>query len=261
MDPKMTDPARLDGKTAIVTGGGTGIGAAVATVLARAGAFVVVSGRRPDPLAAVADAIGGQAEVCDICSATEVDRLVDTACSRTGRLDILVNNAGVPGPIAPVADVDIGAWRAALEINLFGTLNCLQSTARVMRDQSSGTIINMSSLMGVQGYPMRSAYCASKFALVGLTETMARELGPYNVRVNALLPGAVSGENMDRILEKRSRAEGRPMEDIVRENYTDPAALGRWVAPEEVGRAALYLASDLSSATTGETIKVDCGRF
>ena len=115
--------------------------------------------------------------------------------------------------------------------------------------------------MGVQGYPMRSAYVASKFALVGVTETMARELGKHNVRVNALLPGAVSGENMDGVLERRSLAEGRSVEEIARDNYTEVAALKRWVYPDEVARAALYLASDLSSAITGDKIKVDCGRF
>ena len=108
---------------------------------------------------------------------------------------------------------------------------------------------------------MRSAYVASKFALIGITETMARELGSSNVRVNALMPGAVSGENMDRVLARRAEAEGRPTEEIEQESYTDVAALKRWVSPEEVGRAALYYASDLSSAITGDKMKVDCGRF
>ena len=261
MTEATPDPARLDGKTAIVTGGGTGIGAAVAEVLAAAGAHVIVAGRRISPLQAVAERIGGEAVPCDIRDMAEVSALVETARAHNGRLDILVNNAGVPGPIAPVAETDMDEWRACMEINLFGSMNCLIAAARVMRDQASGSIINMSSLMGVQGYPMRSAYCASKFALVGITETMARELGPYGVRVNAILPGAVSGENMDRILAHRAAAEARPTEEIVRENYTDPAALKRWVDPLEVGRAARFLASDLSSATTGETIRVDCGRF
>ena len=130
-----------------------------------------------------------------------------------------------------------------------------------MIKQQSGSIINMSSLMGIQGYPMRSAYVASKFALIGITETMARELGPHNVRVNALMPGAVSGANMDRILQSRAASENRTVEKIERENYTDVAALKRWVDPEEVARAALFCASDLSSAVTGDKMKVCCGRF
>ncbi|RVT85219.1 SDR family oxidoreductase [Rhodobacteraceae bacterium CCMM004] len=261
MSHDTPDPARLDGRTALVTGGGTGIGAAVARALAQAGATVIVAGRRAVPIETVAREIGGRAAVCDVRDPAEAAAAVDLALTETGRLDVLVNNAGVPGPVAPVADVDMADWRACLEINLFGAMHCLQAAARAMRPQGSGAIVNMSSLMGVQGYPMRSAYCASKFALIGITETMARELGPHGIRVNALLPGAVSGDNMDAILARRAEAEGRTAAEIERENYTDPAALKRWVAPEEVARAALFLASDMSSATTGETIKVDCGRF
>ena len=119
----------------------------------------------------------------------------------------------------------------------------------------------MSALMGLKGYPMRSAYSASKFAVVGLTEAVARELGPSGVRVNALCPGAVSGELMERVIARRAEAEGRAPEDIVRQEYTDVSALRRWVAPAEVAACALFLASDASSSITGECIRTDCGRF
>ena len=257
----MSDPARLEGKLAIVTGGGSGIGEATAKVFSEAGATVVVIGRRSEPLEQVAKEIGGHAMVCDVSDQAQVRTMFAQALRITGRIDILLNNAGVAGPIAPVAKVDMEAWIQCMNINLMGAMFCLQEAARIMEAQKSGSIINMSSLMGIQGYPMRSAYVASKFALIGITETMARELGPLNVRVNALMPGAVSGENMDRILARRAEVEGRSTEEIERENYTDIAALKRWVSPEEVGRAALYYASDLSSAITGDKMKVDCGRF
>ena len=257
----MTDPARLDGKLAIVTGGGSGIGEATAHVFAQAGAMVVVTGRRLEPLQKVAADIGGHAIACDVSDQSQVVDMFAQAAKITGRVDVLLNNAGGPGPIAPVAEVDMAEWITCMNINLVGAMHCLQEAAKIMKAQKSGSIINMSSLMGIQGYPMRSAYVASKFALIGITETMARELGPDGVRVNALMPGAVSGANMDRILARRAEAEGRPAEEIERENYTDVAALKRWVAPEEVGRAALYYASDLSSAITGDKMKVDCGRF
>jgi len=257
----MSDPARLDGKLAIVTGGGSGIGEATAKVFSEAGATVVVTGRRPEPLERVAKEIGGHAMTCDVSDQAQVRTMFAQALQITGQINILLNNAGGPGPIAPVAEVDMDAWIQCMNTNLVGAMYCLQEAARIMGEQKSGSIINMSSLMGVQGYPMRSAYVASKFALIGITETMARELGPLNVRVNALMPGAVSGENMDRILARRVEAEGRLAEEIERENYTDVAALKRWVSPEEVGRAALYYASDLSSAITGDKMKVDCGRF
>lgn len=256
-----TDTCRLDGKLAIITGGGSGIGAATAKVFADAGAIVVVTGRRIEPLQKVAAEIGGYAIACDVSNHASVKQMFSKAHEITGKVDVLLNNAGGSGPIAPVAEVDMDAWIACMNINLVGAMYCLQEAAKIMRAQKSGSIINMSSLMGIQGYPMRSAYTASKFALIGITETMARELGSVNVRVNALMPGAVSGENMDRILQQRSEAEGRPVGDIERENYTDVAALKRWVTPEEVGRAALYYASDMSSAITGDKMKVDCGRF
>lgn len=255
------DKARLDGKLAIITGGGSGIGEATARIFAKAGATVVVTGRRIDPLTRVADAIGGHAIACDVSDQNDVRTLFEKALKITGRVDILLNNAGGPGPIAPVAEVDMSAWIQCMNINLVGAMYCLQEAAKIMTAQKAGSIINMSSLMGIQGYPMRSAYVASKFALIGITQTMARELGPVNVRVNALMPGAVSGENMDRILARRAEAEGRPAKLIEKENYTDVAALKRWVSPDEVGRAALYYASDLSSAITGDKMKVDCGRF
>lgn len=256
-----SDPSRLDGKLAIVTGGGSGIGEATARVFAEAGATVVVTGRRLAPIQRVATEIGGHAIACDVSDQAQVRAMFAEALQITGRVDVLLNNAGGPGPIAPVAEVDMDAWIGCMNINLIGAMYCLQEAAKIMAAQKSGSIINMSSLMGIQGYPMRSAYVASKFALIGITETMARELGPVGVRVNALMPGAVSGENMDRILARRAEAEGRPAAEIERQNYTDVAALKRWVAPEEVGRAALYYASDLSSAITGDKMKVDCGRF
>lgn len=251
----------LKGKVAIITGGGTGIGAACADMFADHGAHIVVSGRSLETISEVANRNKGTAIVCDVSKFEDVQSLFTKAQMINGNVDILINNAGIPGPVSPIAEVNVDQWRQCAEINLFGAMYCMREAARIMCEQKSGSIINMSSLMGIQGYPMRSAYSATKFALVGMTEAVAREVGPYNVRVNALLPGAVSGENMDRILAKRAEAEGRPATEIEKENYTDPAALKRWVAPEEVAKAALYYASDASNAVTGDKMKVDCGRF
>ncbi len=258
------DPALatgLAGKVAVVTGGGGGIGAACAHGLARAGCRVVVAGRAPEPLRATAKRIGGAAVCCDVTDAGQVAALFAEAAAITGRVDVLVNNAGVAGPIAPLAEVDLEQWRECIEVNLFGALHCLREAARIMTRQGSGSIINIASLMGVQGYPMRTAYCAGKFALVGITESLARELGPAGVRVNAVLPGAVAGANMDAILQARARREGRTVAEITEEHYTDPAALKRWVDPDEVARAVVFYAGELSSAITGDKMKVDCGRF
>jgi len=253
--------SELEGKVAIITGGGSGIGETCADVFAAHGAHVVVAGRNLESISAVANRNKGTAIVCDVSKFEDVQTLFTKALSITGKIDILINNAGIPGPVAPIAEVNIDQWRTCAEINLFGAMYCMREAARIMCEQGFGSIINMSSLMGIEGYPMRSAYSATKFALVGMTEAVAREVGPYNVRVNALLPGAVSGANMDRILERRAQAEGRSVDEIIKENYTDPAALKRWVAPEEVANAALFYASDASSAVTGDKMKVCCGRF
>jgi NAD(P)-dependent dehydrogenase (short-subunit alcohol dehydrogenase family) len=256
----MTDRA-LEGRTAIVTGGGTGIGKAIAETFAAAGAFVVVAGRGAATLEPVAEAIGGLAITCDVTRIAEVEALFARARAAGGRIDVVVNNAGQSGPVGDIADVDLEAWRDCIETNLFGAMHVLRCAAQAMRAQRGGSIINMSSRMGLHGYPMRTAYCATKFALIGMTEAVARELGPFGVRVNALCPGAVSGELMDRVIARRAAAEGRPADEIIREAYTDTAALRRWLSPEEVATAALFLASDASSAITGDRIKVDCGRF
>ena len=251
----------LSEKVAVVTGGGTGIGKATAIRFAASGAKVVVAGRRRATIDSVAQETGGVAIVADVTDEEQVAGLFAEAKARLGSVDVLFNNAGISGPIASLIEMDTASWDECVAINLRGAMLCMKYAGRVMSEQGSGSIINVSSLMGLRGYPMRSAYCATKFALIGMTEAFAHEVGSFGVRVNALCPGAVSGELMDRVIARRAEAEGRPAEDIVRENYTDPAALRKWVSPEEVADAALYLASDASSGITGDRLKVDAGRL
>jgi len=257
----MSGAGQLAGRTAIVTGAGTGIGRAIAETFAAAGAFVVCAGRSEATIAAVAARIGGLAIPCDVTDLAQVEALFARTTEARGRVDVFVNNAGQTGPVGALAEVDLAAWRDCVEVNLFGAMHGMRVAAQAMGAQRGGSIINMSSRMGLHGYPMRTAYSATKFALIGMTEALARELGPLGVRVNALCPGAVSGELMDRVIARRAAAEGRPPEEIIRRDYTDSAALRRWLSPEEVATAALFLASDAASAITGEAIKVDCGRF
>jgi NAD(P)-dependent dehydrogenase (short-subunit alcohol dehydrogenase family) len=251
----------LEGKVALVTGGGTGIGKAIALRLSEAGAHVIVAGRSLPPLSAVAREARGSAIAADVSREDDVTRLFASIVERHGRLDVLINNAGVSGPITPIASMDVALWDECIAVNLRGAMLCLKEAARIMTAQRSGSIVNMSSLMGLKGYPMRAAYCATKFALIGVTEAVAREVGPSGVRVNALCPGAVSGELMDRVVARRAAAENKPPEQIIAESYTSAAALQRWVDPEEVAEAALFLASDAGSSVTGDRVKVDAGRF
>jgi NAD(P)-dependent dehydrogenase (short-subunit alcohol dehydrogenase family) len=253
---------RLAGKVAVVTGAGTGIGKAIALKFAAEGARLVLAGRRRAPLDEVAGATGGLAVPTTVEDEASVAALFATCVARLGPPDVVVNNAGVTGPVAAVADLELAAFDETMAINVRGVILCLKHAIRAMRaGGKGGAIVNMSSLMGLKGYPMRSAYTASKFAVIGITQAVAHEVGPHGIRVNALCPGAVSGELMDRVIAARAKAEGRDPAEIVKASYTDVAAMRKWVDPEEVAEAALFLASDASSAITAEHIKVDAGRM
>jgi hypothetical protein len=253
---------RLAGRIAVVTGAGTGIGRAIALRFAQEGARLVLAGRRAAPLEAVARETAGLPIVTDVANEESVAQLFAACGARVGAPDILINNAGVTGPVAAAADLDMRDWDECVAINIRGVILCLKHAIRAMREAGKrGAIVNMSSLMGLKGYPQRSAYTATKFAVIGITQAVAQEVGRDGIRVNALCPGAVNGELMERVIAARARSEGRDPAEIIQRNYTDMAALRRWVEPEEVAAAALFLCTDDSSATTGESIKVDAGRM
>jgi NAD(P)-dependent dehydrogenase (short-subunit alcohol dehydrogenase family) len=251
----------LRGKVAIVTGGATGIGYAIATAFAEAEASVVIAGRGAERLEKAAATIGATAITADVSCEADVKHLFGEAERRFDGIDVLVNNAGVTGPVASAEQMDLAAWDETMAVNVRGVILCIKYAVPCLRRRGGGSIINMSSLMGLRGYPMRSAYTATKFAVIGITEAVAHEVGADRIRVNALCPGAVNGELMQRVIAARTAAENRPAEDIIRTNYTDKAALRRWVEPEEVAAAALFLASDASAAITAERVRIDAGRM
>lgn len=258
---QQPDGKSFAGKVVLVTGGATGIGRSIAAAFAAAGARVVVAGRNTDRLAAAAAEIGARAFGADVSDEISVRELFAGIADLEGGLDVLVNNAGVTGPVANAEDMDLGAWDETMAINVRGVLLCIKYAVPLLKARGGGAIVNMSSLMGLRGYPMRSAYTASKFAVIGITEAVAQEVGQFGIRVNALCPGAVNGALMKRVVAARAAAENRPEADIIRTNYTDKAALRRWVEPEEVATVTLFLASDAAAAVTGERIRVDAGRM
>ena len=197
----------------------------------------------------------------DVSREDDVERLFGVCDERFGRLDVLVNNAGVTGPVSSVESMPLDEWDATFAVNVRGVLLCIRQAIPRMTRAGGGAIVNISSLMGLRGQPLRSAYAATKFAVIGITESVAHEVGRVNIRVNALCPGAVHGELMERVVARRAAVEGRAPEEIVRTSYTDVAALRKWVEPEEVARAVVFLASDAASAITGEHIKIDAGRL
>ena len=246
---------------AVVTGGGTGIGRAIAHALAGEGYGVVIAGRTRNALEESAAGKAGIVPVeADVSSETDVERLFSACDKSFGRLDVLVNNAGIPGPVCDAERMDTAAWEEIFAVNVRGVMLCIKHAIPRLKRAGGGSIVNMSSLMGLRGQPMRSAYAATKFAVIGITDSVAQEVGIHNIRVNALCPGAVRGELMERVVARRAEAEGQPPDEIARK-YTDLAALKRWVEPDEVARAVVFLASDAAAAITGDRIKVDAGRL
>lgn len=231
----MTD---LSGRTALVTGGGSGLGAAIATALRGAGADVVVAGRDTGKLAAVADRLGARAAVCDVADPASVERL--RAQLADVEVSIVVNNAGVPGPVAPLTEVSVEEWDEVFDVNVRGTFLVCRAFLPAMVARGAGDVVNVASVSGKRPLLNRTPYCASKTAVIGLTSTLAFEVGPAGVNVNTLSPGPVEGPRMERNFRLAAERTGTTVEQA-QEEFVSRAALGRMVTEEEVGRAVVAM--------------------
>jgi NAD(P)-dependent dehydrogenase (short-subunit alcohol dehydrogenase family) len=251
--------AELSGHVAIVTGGGTGIGAAIARRLASDGAAVAISGRRPGPLEEVAREItaeGGRALAVAGDSATEagVERLFHETEAAFGPVDILVNNAGIAGPTAPIWEQSCADWEETVRINLTGPWLCSRAAARRMIERRSGNIVTIGSMSGKRPLAKRTPYTSSKLGLVGLTRTLAVELGEYNVNVNCISPGAVATSRLAELAQKAGITEAQLITAA-----SAGAALKRISTPEDIAALVAFLASPGARNITGIDITVDAG--
>jgi NAD(P)-dependent dehydrogenase (short-subunit alcohol dehydrogenase family) len=254
---------RLKDKVAIVTGGGRGIGRAISAAFAVEGATVIVAARtasKLDETAKKIESAGGRVKTrqTDVSDEKQVQRMVAETLNDYGRVDILVNNSGIAGPTVSVVDLKLQDWNEVLAINLTGSMLCAREVLKHMIPHRKGNIINIGSDGGRFGYPMRSPYCVSKWAIIGLTETLAIEVGQYGIRVNCISPAAVKGERLTNVVMGRSKTTGVPFEELMSKiavNY----ALHRPTEEAEVAAAAVFLASDESSGVTGHTLVVNCG--
>src|SRR5262249_47319257 len=250
----------LDGKVAIVTGGGGGIGRVIAIRFAREGAAVVVAGPTEEKVRSVEKEIqdlNGRvlAVQMDVASEADVERTVAATISTFGRVDILVNNAGIAGPTALVPNVSLEDWDRTFAVNLTGAFLCAKHVMPYLIEQRSGSILNITSIAGLQAYAYRSPYCASKWGIIGLTQTLAQEGGPYGITANAIAPGPVSGPRIERVIRNRAAEMKLPYEEVVKQ-YVEPTALKRMVEEEDIAAMAVFLASKEGSNITGETLNI-----
>ena len=250
----------LKGKTALITGGGTGIGAAIAKRFTADGAKVCITGRREAVLDKVAQSLPKEmVATCpgDVSKYEDVERMVETALKLGGGLDTLVNNAGID-PGGTITDMDQGLWKKVIEVNLIGSFMTMRASIPHMIKGGGGSVINISSLGGLRCLPGMSAYCTSKGALNMLTKQAALDYGPFNVRCNAVCPGATRTEMLEEALSPLTEALSTDVDGVFA-CIASNVPLRRVATPDEISGLCSYLASDDSSFMTGSVLLIDGG--
>jgi NAD(P)-dependent dehydrogenase (short-subunit alcohol dehydrogenase family) len=241
----------------MVTAAAAGIGAVIAARFAAQGARVQVCDVDAKALTRQRDhhpgIVGTQVDLAD---GSAVTQWCHEAIDALGGVDVLVNNAGVAGPTAFVEDVEPDEWRHCLTVGLDSHYLTCRAVTPVMKRQGSGSIVNISSTAGQYGYGQRSPYAAAKWAVIGLTKSLAIELGPHNVRANAICPGSVTGERMKRVIAAQAAARDVP-DAVVEQEYTSSQSIRRFVDPSEIADMCLFLASPQAAMVNGQAIAVD----
>lgn len=248
----MSAPQRV-----VITAGGAGIGRALALAFHASGARVAVcdiDAGAISELAEIEPKILGR--VANVTSAEDMAAFLADVDAAFGGVDVALANAGTGGPAGPIENLDLKDWRACISANLDGAFMLCQWAAKHMKAQKAGSIILTSSTAGMFGYPMRSPYATAKWGVIGLMKTLACELGPYGVRVNAICPGAVEGDRMERVLQNEAVAKNQDIEDV-RQIYVKGVSMRTWVNADDIADAALFLASTAASKISGLVMPVD----
>jgi NAD(P)-dependent dehydrogenase (short-subunit alcohol dehydrogenase family) len=246
------------GTRVLVTAGAAGIGRAIVERFLAAGAKVHLCDIDEAALASCLEALpeaGGT--LADVGDPAQVDRLFEAADEKLGGLDVLVNNAGIAGPTSPVEDISTEDWDRTLSVNINGQFYCARRAVPRLKAAGGGAIVNLSSVAGRLGFPLRTPYSASKWAVVGFTESLAMELGPDNIRVNAIQPGMVAGERIERVIANKAAALAISHEAF-RERLVSAISLRRAVSAENIADMVLFLCSEAGSNISGQAISV-CG--
>jgi NAD(P)-dependent dehydrogenase (short-subunit alcohol dehydrogenase family) len=241
----------------LVTAGASGIGKEVARAFVASGATVCVCDINAKALDEAAKEIPGlKTVVCDVSKRDDIERMVASASEALGGLDVLVNNAGISGETAPVETSDPDKWEAVMKVDVIGTFHVTRHSIPHLKQSAAGSIIVMSSVGGRFGYPNRSAYCTAKMGLIGFAKTLSRELGQYNIRVNAIAPGAVGGDRIERVLQGRASAEHKTLEEE-RAAAMSLQSLKRFVDPKDIAALILFLTSDPGKSISGQVLPID----
>ncbi|MEJ8562435.1 SDR family oxidoreductase [Yoonia sp. GPGPB17] len=237
-----------------ITAGAGGIGKVIAETYADQGAQVYVCDQDNAALNELRKGITGTP--VDVTDEAALDAWLRAGLDHFGGCDVLINNAGIAGQADPVEALDLAQWKHCLAVNLDAQMITCRAIAPVMKRQKSGTIINLSSTSGLFGAPFRAPYAAAKWAVIGFTKTIATELGPYGIRCNAICPGAVSGDRMDRVLAAEAQARGVTPDEVYLD-YASGSSLRRFAEPKEIAELCTYLSSDAAKFVSGQAIAVD----
>jgi NAD(P)-dependent dehydrogenase (short-subunit alcohol dehydrogenase family) len=261
MDQRSAEPAvtlpGLAGLRVAITAGAAGIGLAIARLLHGQGARVAICDVDAAALAAArADPGFAVVREADVTDAVAVDAFFDEIARDLGGLDALVNNAGIAGPTAGIEAIAPEDWRQCLDVCLTGQFLCARRAVPMLRDAGGGAIVNMSSAAGKHGYAFRTPYSAAKFGVIGLTQSLAKELGPDDIRVNAILPGFVAGPRMDAVIASRAGAAGVSVEEM-RATYLGNVSMRRMVDAGDVAATVAFLLSRSGAAISGQSLAVD----
>jgi len=256
----------LRNKVAVVTGAAKGLGGAITDALACDGAHLVLAGRDLEALethaARLDDRYRERASLvasCDVTNEDDVRAMIGAAVEQFGGVDILVNTAGVIGPIETRAqDVSVEDFRRVLDVNVLGTFLPCKAVIPHLIERGGGRIVNIAGTSGLRGYRNRVSYSSSKWAVRGLTRTLALELGPHDITVNAICPNVTHGERMTKIVNEKARRLGRTPEDVYAD-FTEQTALGRFIEDSDVAHAVRFLVSEGARNVTGHDIVVDAG--
>ena len=252
----MLDPNIAPGLRVLVTAGARGIGRAIVEAFVRDGARVHICDVDDDALAEAHATLRVSTTRTDVAIEAQVAALLKDTTAALGGLDILINNAGIAGPTGGIEEIASVEWRRTIDVNLTGQFYCAHFAVPLLRQSSKGGMVNIASVAGRLGYAFRTPYAASKWAIVGMTQSLARELGPAGIRVNAVLPGIVEGPRMEGVIRDRAAQLGIGYEAMEQE-YLSKISMRRMVSPDDVAATVTFLCSAAGRNISGQTLSVD----